>query len=176
MRHGRSSYAFNGYKRHVATELDTCLIVAAAITTPEQTAMPVLRRRDPRVVHRSGIHRERLRRTRRCESGRGDLPSVAVLESRLVRQGGLRHVPAIAAYARTHSTCVASQRSRTSRTHIAAALKCRWRGTASPPKPFGGLGRCPPSGRIRQSSSRELSSDERRATSRSSNPCSGGKS
>jgi hypothetical protein len=47
MRHGRksSSYAFNGYKRHVATDLDSDLIVAAAITPanlPEQTAMPVL--------------------------------------------------------------------------------------------------------------------------------------
>lgn len=47
MRHGRksSSYAFNGYKRHVATDLDTGLIVAAAITPanlPEMTAMPVL--------------------------------------------------------------------------------------------------------------------------------------
>lgn len=47
MRHGRksSSYAFNGYKRHVATDLDTGLIVAAAITPanlPEQTAMPAL--------------------------------------------------------------------------------------------------------------------------------------
>jgi len=47
MRHGRksSSYAFNGYKRHLATDLDTDLIVAVAITpanAPEQTAMPVL--------------------------------------------------------------------------------------------------------------------------------------
>lgn len=47
MRHGRksSSYAFNGYKRHIATDLDTGLIVAVAITPanrPEQTAMPVL--------------------------------------------------------------------------------------------------------------------------------------
>lgn len=47
MRHGRksSSFAFNGYKRHVATDLDTGLIVAAAITPanlPEMTAMPVL--------------------------------------------------------------------------------------------------------------------------------------
>lgn len=47
MRHGRksSSYAFNGYKRHVATDLDSGLIVAAAITPanlPETTAMPVL--------------------------------------------------------------------------------------------------------------------------------------
>lgn len=47
MRHGRksSSYAFNGYKRHVATDLDSGLIVAAAITPanlPEMTAMPVL--------------------------------------------------------------------------------------------------------------------------------------
>lgn len=34
MRHGRksSSYAFCGYKRHIATDLDTHLIVAAAIT------------------------------------------------------------------------------------------------------------------------------------------------
>jgi len=47
MRHGRksTSYAFNGYKRHIATDLDTGLIVAVAITPanlPEQTAMPVL--------------------------------------------------------------------------------------------------------------------------------------
>lgn len=47
MRHGRksSSYAFNGYKRHIATDLDAGLIVAVAVTPanmPEQTAMPVL--------------------------------------------------------------------------------------------------------------------------------------
>jgi len=47
MRHGRksSSYAFNGYKRHVATDLDARLIVAVAVTPanlPEHTAMPVL--------------------------------------------------------------------------------------------------------------------------------------
>jgi IS5 family transposase len=47
MRHGRksSSYAFNGYKRHIATDLDSGLIVAVAITPanlPEQTAMPTL--------------------------------------------------------------------------------------------------------------------------------------
>lgn len=47
IRHGRksSSYAFNGYKRHVATDLDTNLLVAVAITpanVPEMTAMPVL--------------------------------------------------------------------------------------------------------------------------------------
>lgn len=47
MRHGRksSSYAFNGYKRHIAADLDTGLIVAVAVTPanlPEQTAMPVL--------------------------------------------------------------------------------------------------------------------------------------
>lgn len=47
MRHGRksSSYAFNGYKRHIATDLDSGLIVAVAITpanVPEHSAMPVL--------------------------------------------------------------------------------------------------------------------------------------
>jgi hypothetical protein len=47
MRHGRksSSYAFNGYKRHIATDLDSGLIVAVAVTPanlPEQAAMPVL--------------------------------------------------------------------------------------------------------------------------------------
>lgn len=47
MRHGRksSSYAFNGYKRHIAADLDTGLIVAAAVTPanlPEQTALPAL--------------------------------------------------------------------------------------------------------------------------------------
>jgi hypothetical protein len=46
-RHGRksTSYAFNGYKRHIATDLDAGLIVAVAVTPanmPEQTAMPVL--------------------------------------------------------------------------------------------------------------------------------------
>lgn len=48
MRHGRksSSYAFSGYKRHIATDLDAGLIVAVAMTPanlPEQTAMPALR-------------------------------------------------------------------------------------------------------------------------------------
>ena len=47
MRHGRksSSYAFNGYKRHAATDLDSGLLVAVAITpanVPEMTAMPML--------------------------------------------------------------------------------------------------------------------------------------
>jgi DDE family transposase/transposase-like protein DUF772 len=47
MRHGRksSSYAFCGYKRHVATDLDTGLIIAAAITpanAPERDALPML--------------------------------------------------------------------------------------------------------------------------------------
>lgn len=47
MRHGRksTSYTFNGYKRHVATDLDTGLLVAVAITpanVPEMTAMPLL--------------------------------------------------------------------------------------------------------------------------------------
>ena len=48
MRHGRksSSYAFCGYKRHIATDLDSGLIVAAAITPanlPERDALPVLK-------------------------------------------------------------------------------------------------------------------------------------
>lgn len=48
MRHGRKSksYAFSGYKRHIATDLDTGLIVAAAITpanVPERDALPVLK-------------------------------------------------------------------------------------------------------------------------------------
>jgi hypothetical protein len=47
MRHGRksSSYSFNGYKRHVATDLDTGLLVAVAITPanmPEMIALPTL--------------------------------------------------------------------------------------------------------------------------------------
>lgn len=47
MRHGRksSSYGFCGYKRHVATDLDSGLIVAATITpanAPERDALPVL--------------------------------------------------------------------------------------------------------------------------------------
>jgi hypothetical protein len=48
MRHGRksSSYAFCGYKRHIATDLDSDLIVAAAVTPanmPERDALPVLK-------------------------------------------------------------------------------------------------------------------------------------
>jgi hypothetical protein len=48
MRHGRksSSYAFCGYKRHIATDLDSGLIVAAAVTPanmPERDALPVLK-------------------------------------------------------------------------------------------------------------------------------------
>jgi hypothetical protein len=63
MRHGRKSvsYTFNGYKRHIATDLDSGLILAAAVTPanmPEQHALPVLRDdldqqtdRDRRAVH-----------------------------------------------------------------------------------------------------------------------------
>jgi hypothetical protein len=48
MRHGRksSSYAFCGYKRHIATELDADLILAAAVTpanAPERDALPLLK-------------------------------------------------------------------------------------------------------------------------------------
>lgn len=49
MRHGRKSKSkrFNGYKRHIATDLDSDLIVAGAITPanrPEEEAAPELRR------------------------------------------------------------------------------------------------------------------------------------
>lgn len=48
MRHGRksSSYAFCGYKRHIATDLDSDLILAAAVSpanAPERDALPVLK-------------------------------------------------------------------------------------------------------------------------------------
>jgi hypothetical protein len=48
MRHGRKSvsYTFSGYKRHLATDLDTGLILAAAVTPanqPEREALPLLR-------------------------------------------------------------------------------------------------------------------------------------
>jgi Transposase DDE domain/Transposase domain (DUF772) len=48
MRHGRKSKSkrFNGYKRHIAADLDTDLILACAITPanrPEEEAAPVLR-------------------------------------------------------------------------------------------------------------------------------------
>jgi hypothetical protein len=47
MRHGRKSdsYGFAGYKRHIATDLDSDLIIAAAVTpanVPEERALPVL--------------------------------------------------------------------------------------------------------------------------------------
>lgn len=49
MRHGRKSKSkrFNGYKRHIATDLDSSLILAGAITPanrPEEEAAPELRR------------------------------------------------------------------------------------------------------------------------------------
>ncbi len=49
MRHGRKSKSkkFNGYKRHIATDLDSDLILAAAITPanrPEEEAAPELKR------------------------------------------------------------------------------------------------------------------------------------
>jgi hypothetical protein len=48
MRHGRKSKSkrFNGYKRHIATDLDTDLILACAVTPanrPEEEAAPLLR-------------------------------------------------------------------------------------------------------------------------------------
>lgn len=48
MRHGRKSKSkrFNGYKRHIATDLDTKLILACAVTPanrPEEEAAPMLR-------------------------------------------------------------------------------------------------------------------------------------
>jgi hypothetical protein len=47
MRHGRKSdsYGFSGYKRHLATDLDSDLIIAAAVTpanVPEERALPAL--------------------------------------------------------------------------------------------------------------------------------------
>jgi hypothetical protein len=48
MRHGRKSKSkrFNGYKRHIATNLDTDLILACAVTPanrPEEEAAPILK-------------------------------------------------------------------------------------------------------------------------------------
>lgn len=48
MRHGRKSKSkrFNGYKRHIATDLDTKLVVAAVVTAanrPEEEALPLLK-------------------------------------------------------------------------------------------------------------------------------------
>src|SRR5262245_59568592 len=49
MRHGRKSKTklFNGYKRHIATDLDEGLVLACAVlpaNRPEQEAVPALRR------------------------------------------------------------------------------------------------------------------------------------
>jgi hypothetical protein len=65
MRHGRksNSKAFNGYKRHVATDLDTDLIMACAITPanqPEANAAPVLKDDIARQIIRIGeLHCDR---------------------------------------------------------------------------------------------------------------------
>jgi hypothetical protein len=60
MRHGRKSKSkrFNGYKRHIAADLDTDLILACAITPanrPEEEATPVLRDDLSRHAHRRDI-------------------------------------------------------------------------------------------------------------------------
>ena len=60
MRHGRKSKSkrFNGYKRHIAADLDTELILACAVTPanrPEEEAAPVLRDDIARHQHRNRI-------------------------------------------------------------------------------------------------------------------------
>lgn len=60
MRHGRKSKSkrFNGYKRHVAADLDTDLILACAVTPanrPEEEAAPLLRDDIARLPDRSEI-------------------------------------------------------------------------------------------------------------------------
>lgn len=60
MRHGRKSKSkrFNGYKRHIAADLDTDLILACAVTPanrPEEEAAPVLRDDIARHQHRNVI-------------------------------------------------------------------------------------------------------------------------
>lgn len=60
MRHGRKSKSkrFNGYKRHIAADLDTDLILACAVTPanrPEEEAAPVLRDDIARQEHRNII-------------------------------------------------------------------------------------------------------------------------
>jgi hypothetical protein len=60
MRHGRKSKSkrFNGYKRHIAADLDTDLILACAVTPanrPEEEAAPVLRDDIARHRHRNTI-------------------------------------------------------------------------------------------------------------------------
>ncbi len=102
MRHGRksSSYAFNGYKRHIATDLDTKLIVAVAITAanlPEMTAMPVLQDDFEHqlitvgelFIDRGYIASDFVDHV--LANHGGDLPPVAILEPRTVCQGRLRH-------------------------------------------------------------------------------------
>jgi hypothetical protein len=60
MRHGRKSKSkrFNGYKRHIAADLDTDLILACAVTPanrPEEEAAPLLRDDIARLPDRSEI-------------------------------------------------------------------------------------------------------------------------
>jgi hypothetical protein len=60
MRHGRKSKSkrFNGYKRHIAADIDTDLILACAMTPanrPEEEAAPVLRDDIARQQHRNVI-------------------------------------------------------------------------------------------------------------------------
>src|SRR5215216_288103 len=60
MRHGRKSKSkrFNGYKRHIAADLDTDLILACTVTPanrPEEEAAPVLRDDIARLPDRNDI-------------------------------------------------------------------------------------------------------------------------
>jgi hypothetical protein len=65
MRHGRKSKSkrFNGYKRHIATDLDTDLILACALTPanrPEEEAAPILKADIERQSRRIGeLHIDR---------------------------------------------------------------------------------------------------------------------
>lgn len=65
MRHGRKSKSkrFNGFKRHIASDIDTGLILAGAVTPanrPEEEATPLLRRDIERRMHAIGeLHIDR---------------------------------------------------------------------------------------------------------------------
>jgi hypothetical protein len=102
MRHGRKSRTklFNGFKRHIATDLDTDLIIACAVTPanrPEEEAAPALKADIERQgrAHLGAVHRPRLHlqpRSRRDSRLRrsGDVQTLGPTQRHHVHQGPLQ--------------------------------------------------------------------------------------
>lgn len=111
MRHGRKSKSkrFNGFKRHIASDLDTGHILACAVTpanSPEEEAAPVLRddvarlsgrKSDRLAAHRPWLHRQRSGARGHEASRPRPLQAMGPAQRKALHQVGLRdrHAPKI---------------------------------------------------------------------------------